>query len=226
LASKKVFYETVGKKVYTTDKDGQLIQEYTDETLNRKDAKKVKIKNRGEMATAIAVKIFEYLESYHIPTVFLSQYSERELVIRNHKSIPVEVIVRNYADKAYGERFGLKEGSKLEVPANELYAIGANAEKKEVSEDDLISTGTLSIEEARMIKRIVMKLNALLVAFFKRRDLLLLQYKVQFGKHKGQVLLNSEVIPDVCCFNDMGEMNLDKLSEQERYLEIFNRLVG
>jgi phosphoribosylaminoimidazole-succinocarboxamide synthase len=226
LANKKVLFESVGKKVYATDKDGQLIQEFTDETVGPGDSKKIKFKHRGEMAATIAIKIFEFLESYHIPTIYISQYGEREIIIRNNKSIPVEVIIRNYSDKEYGKHAGLKEGSKLEVPVSEFYSIGEDNEKRSVSESELVSTGTITAEEARMIKRIVMKLNALLLAYFKRRNLLLIDYKVQFGKYKGQVLLNTEIIPDSCSLNDAGDLDFKKLSLQERYLEAYNRLVG
>jgi phosphoribosylaminoimidazole-succinocarboxamide synthase len=226
LLSKKTLYEQVGKKVYGAEADSQLIQEFTDETSNPKDAKKLKVKNRGEMATAIATKIFEYLESYHIPTLFISQYSERELLIRNNKSIPLEMIVRNYADKDYGMRNSIEPGSKLDAPVIELYSTDDNEVKEEVTEHDLVSTGLLSVEEARMIKRIITKLNALLIAYFDRRNLVLIDYKIRFGKQKGQVLLNSEIIPDLCNINDMGETDLSNLSIQEKYQEIFNRLVG
>jgi phosphoribosylaminoimidazole-succinocarboxamide synthase len=226
LSNKKIFYEQVGKKVYGSDADSQLIQEFTDEIRNPKDTKKIKIKNRGEMSASIAIKIFEFLESYHIPTMFISQYSEREILIRNNKSIPLEVVVRNYTDKEYSSRTGMEPGTKLEMPIIELYTIDDNDEQKEVTESDLVASSLLSVDEVRMVKRIITKLNALLIAYFNRRNLILIDYKVRFGKQKGQVLLISEIIPETCSLNDTGEKDLSNLSIQEKYLEIFNRLVG
>jgi len=226
LSNKKILYEQVGKKVYGSETDSQLIQEFTDETSNPKDAKKVKVKRRGEMATAIAIKIFEYLESYHIPTMFVSQYSEHEMLIRNNKSIPIELVVRNYADKEYSKQNSVESGSKFEIPIIELYTTEGDSVLNEVTEPDLVSTGVLTTEDVRMIKRIITKLNALLIAYFNRRNLILIDYKIRFGKQKGQMLLTSEIIPDICTINDTGEKDLSNLSIQEKYHEIYNRLVG
>ena len=184
------------------------------------------MKNRGAMATTIAIKLFGYLESYHIPTLFISQYGDREILIRNAKSIPLEVVVHNYADEEYGKRAGIKAGTKLEIPLTELYSVDDNAEKKELTESDLIEQGLLSVDEARMIKRILMKLNALLIAYFNRRNLILVDYVVKFGKQKGQVVLNNEILPENCTLNDKGESDFSSFSIQDRYHEIFNRLVG
>jgi len=212
--------------VYGLETDSQLIQEFTDETSNPKDAKRVKVKRRGEMATAIAIKIFEYLESYHIPTMFVSQYSEHEMLIRNNKSIPIELVIRNYADKEYSKQNSVESGSKFEIPIIELYSTDSDSVQKEVTEPDLILTGLLTTEDVRMIKRIITKLNALLIAYFNRRNLILIDYKIRFGKQKGQMLLTSEIIPDICTINDTGEKDLSNLSIQEKYHEIYNRLVG
>lgn len=226
MPNKKIVYEQVGKLVYGTDTDGQLLQEFTDELYNVGESKKLKMKNRGEMAAAIAIKIFEYLESYHIPTIFISQYSNREFLIKNCKTLPLEVVVHNYADKSFGKKNGLKPGEKLKMPATELYSIDEKAEKKAVEEPELVSTGILSAEDMRMVKRIILKVNALLIAYFNRRNLHLVNYRMNFGKQKGQMVINSEIIPEYCTFSDPQKDGFENLSIQETYQEVFMRLAG
>ena len=224
MSNNKILHEQIGKNVYSTDTDGQLLLEFTDEIRNPKDAKKMKLKNRGVMATAIAVKIFDYLESYNIPTLFVSQYGDREILVKNTNNIPLEIVVHNYADEVYGKRVGLKAGTKLDIPATVISSSDNNTDKKEITESELATSELLSVDEVRMIKRVIMKVNALLIAYFNRRNLLLVNYKIQFGKQKGQVLLNSEIIPEICTFANK-EDNLGKLSFQEKYNEIYNCLV-
>ena len=79
-----------------------------------------------------------------------------------------------------------------------------------------------------------LKVNEALSAFLKELGIELIDFKLEFGRYKGEIILADEISPDTCRFWDsVTGKKLDKdrfrrdLGEvEEAYQEILYRLMG
>ncbi len=76
------------------------------------------------------------------------------------------------------------------------------------------------------------KVNTVLKKFFDRRGLMLVDFKLEFGRHKGEVLLGDEICPDTARLWDkktMEKMDKDRFRRdlgkvEEAYQEVLRRV--
>jgi len=232
LADKKILSESSTKKIYGKPEDDQLVQEFIDEIVTR--GKKVKVKNKGMMANAISSALFEYLEGYNIPTYYLGKSGDSQMSVKNVETIPVDIIVRNTAAGSYSDRSKIKEGTPLEFPVIEFFVKDQSGKDNHISESDVYDNEYVSQDEFRHMTRLVFKINAVLKDYFERRDINLIDIKLNFGKTQNQLMLADEILPDSCRLWDIKAGNgsgkkrfsLEKGNADEAYKEIFHRIFG
>lgn len=233
VKKKKKLYEGKAKIVHETDNEEFLIQEFKDDATAFNGQKKGKIKNKGKYNNQISAHLFQYLESYHIPTHFVSLLSENAMVIKSLDMIPLEVVMRNIATGSYVKRNNVKDGTKLEEPVLELFLKDDAKNDPMISQEDVLADELASEEELNQIKRYTQKINAVLKAFFKRRNMLLVDFKLEFGRGKsGKVKLGDEISPDTCRFwdaesgekMDKDRFRLDLGNVEEAYSEVHSRI--
>ena len=82
MAERTLLFEETTKRIYTTDREDQVLQEFTDNTLSGKEAKKSRVKNKGVLSNSIAAHLFEYLEGYNIPTYYVETVNERQMLLK------------------------------------------------------------------------------------------------------------------------------------------------
>ena len=131
----ELLYEGKAKKMYATDDPDFLIQEFKDDATAFNGKKKGTIKNKGIVNNKISAFIFEFLESYHIPTHFEKMLSDREMLVKKLNIIPVEVVMRNIATGSLVKRYGLEEGKELEYPVLEFYLKNDRSEERRVGKE-------------------------------------------------------------------------------------------
>ena len=234
LADKKLLYESRAKKIYETDSEDQLIQEFNDNVVLRDGEKKGKVKGKASINNTISAHLFEYLESYNILTHYLAKDSEKEMLIKRTEVIPVEVIIRNYVTGDLSKRFDMEEGMLLPAPVSEYYFLESKLKDPMINESHMVALQLCNQEEAYSITKSAFKINAILKAFFERRNITLAEINIRFGKYKGHVIAVDEISPDVCrLWNAETNEKLDidrfilNLGNVERgYQEIHNRLMG
>ncbi|MFQ5648838.1 MAG: phosphoribosylaminoimidazolesuccinocarboxamide synthase [bacterium] len=212
MKKKKKLYEGKAKIIYETDNEELLIQEFKDDASAFDGAKKGKIKAKGVVNNQVSGHMFTYLENYHIPTHFVSQYSDNAMVVHRLEMIPVEVVMRNLATGSLVKRYGVEEGKELDHPILEFYLKDDAKHDPMINEDHVVAFGHANEEEVKLIKRYTQKINAILKSFFFRRNMLLVDFKLEFGRNKsGKLKLGDEISPDTCRFWDAesGE-KLDK----------------
>lgn len=212
IKKKKKLYEGKAKIIYETDNEELLIQEFKDDASAFDGAKKGKIKAKGVVNNQVSGHMFTYLENYHIPTHFVSQYSDNAMVVHRLEMIPVEVVMRNLATGSLVKRYGVEEGKELDHPILEFYLKDDAKHDPMINEDHVVAFGHANEEEVKLIKRYTQKINAILKSFFFRRNMLLVDFKLEFGRNKsGKLKLGDEISPDTCRFWDAesGE-KLDK----------------
>ena len=207
----KLLNEGKAKKMYATNDPDRVIMHFKDDATAFDGDKKGTIKKKGEHNVAISTVLFKFLESYQIHTHFVQVLKPNEILVKKLEIIPVEVVMRNIAAGSLCKRYGIKEGELLTYPILELYLKDDSLHDPMINVDHACAFGYALPDEMQTIDRIARKINAVLKSFFSRRELQLVDFKLEFGRHDGDILLGDEISPDTCRFWDAstGE-KLDK----------------
>ncbi|WP_153726441.1 phosphoribosylaminoimidazolesuccinocarboxamide synthase [Heliorestis convoluta] len=225
-------YEGKAKKVYkTTDPDIVWI-EYKDSATAFNGLKKEEIPNKGILNNRITALFFQYLEERAIPTHFVELLNDREMLVKALEILPVEVVVRNRAAGSLGKRIGQEEGTLLPKPILEFYYKDDGLGDPMINEYHIDAMGWATKEQMIQVKEIALQVNSLLIDLMEQVNIDLVDFKLEFGLHKGQVLLGDEISPDNCRFWDQEtkeRLDKDRFRHdlggiEEAYQEILRRL--
>ena len=204
-------YEGKAKKVFLTDDPDVVIVSYKDDATAFNGIKKGQIKDKGIVNNICSNHLFKLLESKGIPTHYVEQINERETYVKKVQIVPLEVIVRNIAAGSMSKRLGIPEGTVLEKPVVEFsYKDDALGEPL-INDDHALALGAATEEELATIKALALKVNDILKEYFAEIGVTLVDFKLEFGRYKGGIVLADEISPDTCRFWDSktGE-KLDK----------------
>lgn len=228
---RKKLYEGKAKKLYESGNEHEIIQEFKDEMASAEDAKKMTLKGKGLLNNQISSLLFRLLESYHIPTHFIRQLSDREMLIRKLEMIPVQVVIRNVAAGSLVKRYGIEDGKELECPIIEYYLKDSERHDPMINEDHVMAFGHASSEEIKEMHRLSSKINAILKDFFKRRDLRLVDFSLEYGRLQNKIILGDEISLDTCRFWDLKTNKKlykgrsgDNLVDEEFFEEVKRRV--
>lgn len=233
LQKKDLLYEGKAKKVFLTTDNTKLIQEFKDDATAFDGTKKGSIANKGSINNAISAYLFEYLENYHIPTHFIEVISPNEMVVKRLEIIPVEVVLRNVAAGSLCRRYQIPEGMVMEYPILEFYLKNDELHDPMINEYHAFAFGHATPDDMKAIKRIASKVNAILKSFFDRRNLILVDFKLEFGKREGDIFLADEISPDTCRIwdkkthkkLDKDRFRFDMGGVEKAYIELRDRLI-
>ncbi len=225
-------YEGKWKILYETDNPGLLIQRFKDTPMLARSVRRVKMAKRGAMKNQISAALFALLHKNGIPTHFMGLAGERDMLVRRLEMIRLEVVLRNVAAGSLAKRLGMEVGTTLPAPVLELYYKSDALGDPLLNEYHVRALGLASSEELRAIRETTFRANGILLPFFAEREILLADFKVEFGRHKGALLLGDELTPDGCRFWDRTTReNLGKdrarrslAREAATYQEIFRRV--
>ena len=196
MKKNKKVYEGKGKKMYSTDEPEQLIQEFKDDAAALDSAKKGTIKGKGAINTTISSFLFRYLESYHVPTHFLKKLSDTQILVKKLDIIPIEIVVRNGVTAEHAKKYDVDENNDLAQAVVEYYLKDDEREDPMINEEHVVAFGHATDEEIDRIRRFAVKINAVLKSFFMRRQLKLIDFTLEFGRHKDKILLADGVTLD------------------------------
>lgn len=228
-------YEGKAKQLYKTDDENLVIVHYKDDATAGNGAKKGTIKNKGVLNNEITTVIFNLLEENGIKTHFVKKLNDRDQLCQKVQIFPLEVITRNLIAGSMAKRVGVKEGTK---PNNTIFEICyKNDEYGDplINDHHAVALNLATYEELAEIYSITKKINDLLKEKFDKLGIILVDFKIEFGKNaKGEILLADEITPDTCRFWDKetGEkLDKDRFRRdlgnvEDAYLEIFKRLGG
>ena len=211
MEKKKKLYEGKAKILYLTDEPDKVIAYYKDDATAFDAIKKATIKGKGELNNTIASYLFEYLNKKGIPTHFIKKISDREMLLYKVEIIPVEVVVRNLATGSIVKRLGIPEKTEFNPPLVEFYLKNDELHDPIICEQHIYAMNLATPEEVQKMKEIALKVNNLLRDFMKENGIILVDFKLEFGRKDGEILLADEISPDTCRFWDAktGE-KLDK----------------
>jgi phosphoribosylaminoimidazole-succinocarboxamide synthase len=214
MASKKLLREDGIKKVYETNNEDQLLLEFTDVFVTVDGEKRGKIKGKSHYNTNLSARLYEYLESYHVMTHFISRDSDTELVVKRTELLPVDVVITNVASGSICRRLGLEEATEFEAPLIDYYYVNEKIKNPLINDSHLLALKLATAEEVRSIIRILPKINALLKSFFERRNLKLAELRCKFGKYKGHIVLAGDLTPE---YLKLWDMDSHDKYDVERY---------
>ncbi|MBI4810329.1 MAG: hypothetical protein HY800_02580 [Ignavibacteriales bacterium] len=221
-----------GKYLYKAEKSDLLIQEFkSDEPVDIES--KQKIKSLDVLRNEISSYLFEYLEGFHIPTHFVMKYSDTKMIVKRTDSIPISVKIFNLVNGNLMKRLGVKDVVPAEFPIIEHYLNNGQRSSSWINEYHVYALAIATPEEFKQINRIASKANAVLRALCDRRQLVLSDIQLEFGRYKGQIILTDELSPTTCRFLDSTIENktkrdrftLDKEDAVEAVTQLNNRLL-
>jgi len=228
----KQIYEGKAKKVYETDDKDLYIQEFKDDATAFDATKRGTIKGKGVVNNKISAALFMLLEKNGVKTHFVKLINDREMLIKRLEIVPIEVTIRNVVAGGMAKLLGLDEGIALKEPVFEYHYKSDKLHDPLFNEYHIRALGLATDAEMEEIKKSSFKVNTLLKDFFSAKGLNLVDFKLEFGRHKKEILLGDEISPDTCRLwdKDTGKkMDKDRFRRdlgaiEETYQEVLKRV--
>ena len=229
-----MLYEGKAKKVFATDDPSSVIVEYKDDATAFNGLKKGTIVGKGVVNNKVSNHMFRMLEAKGIPTHYVEEISDRETIVKKVEIVKIEVIVRNIAAGSLSERIGLPEGTKLPVTVLEYCLKDDDLGDPLINDYHIAALGVATKEEMEKISSMALKINEIMRDYLKEVNVDLIDFKMEFGRFDGDIILADEISPDTCRFWDSKTgMKLDKDrfrrdlgGVEDAYQEILHRLMG
>ena len=228
----ELLYEGKAKKVYTTSDPDVLIVDYKDDATAFNGLKKGTIVGKGAINNRMTNHIFRLLEKEGVPTHLVEELSDRETAVKKVEIVPLEVIVRNVAADSFSKKLGIDEGTKLLAPTLEFSYKNDDLGDPMINDYYAIAIGAATREEIDKITEYVFKVNDVLRKYFEGLGIELIDFKVEFGRYKGEIILADEISPDTCRLWDIKtreKLDKDRFRRdlgnvEDAYEEVFKRL--
>lgn len=229
-----MLYEGKAKRVYSTEDQDLYIMEFKDDATAFNGEKKGTIGNKGIMNNAISETLYKILMEKGIPTHFVEKLNDRDTLVKAVKILPLEVLVRNVAAGSLTNRLGIPEGTVLPRTVLEFCYKNDELGDPQINEDHIDVMGLATKEQVATIKSYALQINEILKVIFLEKGVKLIDFKLEFGVHKGEVILADEISPDTCRFWDAAtneKLDKDRFRRnlgniEEAYEEILSRLGG
>ena len=225
-------YEGKAKKVFATEDPDVVIVDYKDDATAFNGEKKGTIVGKGAINNRMTNHVFKLLEKEGVPTHLIEELSDRETAVKKVDIVPLEVIIRNVAAGSFSKKLGIEEGFRLLAPTLEFSYKNDALGDPMINDYYAIAIGAATREEIDRITELVFKINEILVAYFAEKNIDLIDFKVEFGRYKGEIILADEISPDTCRFWDSEtheKLDKDRFRRdlgrvEEAYEEVYRRL--
>ena len=233
MEKREFLYEGKAKQIYSTDDADLIIIHYKDDATAFNGVKKAQISNKGMLNNKITELLFNKLEEEGIPTHFVKRLNERDQLCKKVEILPLEVIVRNVIAGSMAKRLDIKEGTKASTTIYELCYKKDELGDPLINDHHAVAIGAATYEDLEIIYAITRKINDLLKKIFDEEGILLVDFKIEFGKtSNGTIVLADEISPDTCRLWDKAtntKLDKDRFrrdlgSVEEAYIEILNRI--
>ncbi len=227
-----LLYEGKAKKVFATDEPDVLIVDYKDDATAFNGLKKGTIVGKGVINNRMTNHVFKMFEKEGIPTHYIEELSDRETAVKKVEIVPLEVIIRNVAAGSFSKKLGIEEGRKLACPTLEFSYKNDDLGDPFINKYYALALELATEEEIEKITKMAFQVNELMIEFFKKADIQLVDFKIEFGRYKGDIILADEVSPDTCRLWDINthaKLDKDRFRRdmggvEDAYQEVFKRL--
>jgi len=234
VETREKLYEGKAKIVYATNRPNLIIQYFKDDATAFNALKRGTIVGKGVVNNQMSAALFRRLAVARVPTHYVETLSDREMLCRRLDIIKIETIVRNVVAGSLAQRTGLPEGTPISRPIVELYYKSDPLGDPMINDDHVRMLGLATPRELAWLRRMALRVNAVLRPYLARRQLLLVDFKLEFGRGKGgKLYLGDEISPDTCrLWDTRTKERLDKDrfrrdlgGVEQAYQEVYRRLV-
>ena len=228
-------YEGKAKKVYATDDNSLVIVSYKDDATAFNGLKKGTIEGKGVINNKMSNFLMQILEKEGVKTHFVEELSDRDTLVKRVTILPLEVIIRNISAGSFAKHYGVKEGIVFAEPTIEFSYKNDDLGDPLLNEYHALALGLATKDEIALVKSMAFKINEVLKEYFKKLNVTLVDFKIEFGKTvDGEIVLADEISPDTCRFWDSttGEkLDKDRFRRdlggvEGAYQEMMRRLMG
>jgi phosphoribosylaminoimidazole-succinocarboxamide synthase len=220
LQKQELLYEGKAKLVYSTTDENTVWIQYKNSATAFNGEKKADITGKGRLNNEITSLLFSMLTEAGIENHFIERKSETEQLVKKVDIIPLEVVVRNITAGSMAKRLGIEEGTTLEQPIVEFYYKDDSLGDPLITEDHVQLLKLATPAEVDILKHVARKVNVVLSEFFEKKNLRLVDFKLEFGKTEdGRIILADEVSPDTCRL-------WDKDTNEKLDKDVFRRNLG
>ncbi len=227
-------YEGKAKKIYKTDDPLLVIVEFKDDATAFDGVKKDILADKGILNNRLSSIFFELLEDKGVATHYVKTLNDRDMLVRALEIIPVEVIVRNIAAGSLSKRLGIEEGTEMKKTVLEFSLKDDELHDPMINHYHIYAMGLATAEEMAEIEEAALRVNDILVPYLQEKGIILVDFKLEFGRHQGEILLGDEISPDTCRFWDSSskeKLDKDRFRRDmggvvEAYREVLSRLEG
>lgn len=232
MKKETMLYEGKAKKIFRTDDPSLLLVEFKDDATAFDGLKKDTLKNKGVLNNSLSAIFFALLEKKGIETHFIETISDSEMLVKALEIIPVEVIVRNIAAGSISKRLGIPEGTVMEKTVLEFSLKNDELHDPMINHYHIYALNLASPGEMAEIEKTALKVNEILIPYLRDKGITLVDFKLEFGRHKGKIILGDEISPDTCRFWDSSsseKLDKDRFRRDmggviEAYREVLRRL--
>lgn len=228
-------YEGKAKKVFAIKENPDYVMvSYKDDATAFNGLKKGQIHGKGVINNKMTNYMFGMLEKEGVPTHLVKEISDRETIVKKVSIVPLEVIIRNVAAGSFSKRMGVEEGKKLLCPILEFSYKNDDLGDPFINSYYALGLGLATQEEIDTISKYAFKVNEFMLGFFKKLNIDLIDFKIEFGRYHGQIILADEISPDTCRFwdstthekLDKDRFRRDMGGVEDAYQEIMHRIFG
>ena len=235
MEKKEQLYEGKAKKVYATNDPALVIVSYKDDATAFNGLKKGTIEGKGVINNKMSNFLMQILEKEGVKTHFVEELSDRETLVKRVSILPLEVIIRNISAGSFAKHYGVQEGIVFAEPTIEFSYKNDDLGDPLLNEYHALALGLATKAEIALVKEMAFKVNEVLKEYFKKLNVTLVDFKIEFGKTvDGTIVLADEISPDTCRFWDSttGEkLDKDRFRRdlggvEGAYQEMMRRLMG
>lgn len=230
---KEQLYSGKAKTIYKTDDPKKLIAEFRDSLTAFDGKKKSEAARKGYYNAQISRKIFEMLEKEGIKTHYIDMVSDTEMLVDAVEIVLIEVIPRNIAAGSITRKYPIKEGTVFKKPVIVLDYKSDEYGDPMLNEDIAVAMGIATYEEIAQIRSMALRINDILVKYLDSKGFLLPDFKLEFGRKDGEIVLADEISCDTCRLWDKSTgqsmdkdiFRFDKGDLSKAYEEVAKRIV-
>lgn len=234
LETGKLLTEGKGKRVYATEDPTKAIVYFKDEAMAFHGLKRGRILGKGEVNNAVCRHIFELLTENGVENHYLKQLDGRQSLVRRVEIIPVAVKVRNRVAGSLARRIGYPIGTPLDPTIIECTLKDDELENPLINFTHIQAMKLATREEMEFICETALKVNDILTAYMRDISVELIDFKLEFGRYDGRILVADEISPDTARFwdarthepLDIDRFRRDLGNVEQAYQELLHRMMG
>lgn len=232
---RELIREGKGKRVYATEDPDLAIVYYKDEAMAYHGLKRGRILGKGEINNAICEHLFTLLREHGIENHFVRKLDARQSLVLRCEMMAFAVKIRNRVAGSLHLRTGLPVGMKLEQPVIEFVLKESEMDSDPlVNHTHLLAMKAATMEEIEEIRQLSRRINEVLSAYMSEIGIELIDFKIEFGRFQGKILLADELSPDTARFWDSRThepLDIDRFKRdlgdvKEAYQEVLHRMMG